>query len=308
VGAAVGAFVALVAAAIAYDVALKPRLQPQPFVPTTVGLSPILTAPLDAPVAPDATLATDASLDPTTQGLWLVDPRGSTVVARRLALVGGRLVPMRSVTIELPAEFAGATFAVAGWRSGATNALFALKLWQRRIDVLAVALTGSQRVLAAGSAPAPMRAGETRDVSIARLSGPLPDLFVVRRIMRTGAAIVTVYSGESSFRRAVFSGRLAIRVYRPELWTVAVADTSPGRPDIAFLLADVRASGSKKPEIHIVSGASHYHAITLQAPLELPSTRQPYRLLLGTSPGGPSVYAVSPGPKPRLYIVRLGTR
>jgi hypothetical protein len=231
----------------------------------------------------------DAAQSRRRPWLWYVTPGRSRVVATSVRVTprGATLKSFVVRSLETPVKSA---YDVAAWSSG-RPALFAMRQESRGVAITVVSLGGRSRLVASGNAPAP-RPPDTvrRDFFVARLTGSRPDVFVVDRNTRTGSVALSVFSGESHFATALIDRRpVGAVAIAPPTWGLDVARLGGPRPSLLVFRA---AAGSfyGRPEVHILSGASGFHAFTTHATVSkrLAGTR----FLAGPSLAGPAVYAL----------------
>jgi hypothetical protein len=146
------------------------------------------------------------------------------------AFVLGR-APTRSTAVD-----------TARWGRSTPPAVFFLHQRRRVIEVTVEGIGQGARARIVGLAPNGEQPSYVhRDLALARLTGKRPDLFVIDRNNRSGAVTLSVYSGESRFRRALVRGRrLPLTGLDPAHWVLDVGRDTSARADILF----VRRGGS----------------------------------------------------------------
>lgn len=221
--------------------------------------------------------------------LWLVEARPRGVVVRRLAWTNAPTAHEQSWRLPR-GEAEGATFRIARWRGRAT--LFSLRTTGAGV-LISRAPTGGDHSLTTNLAPIPAARGRADALSIARWSGMLPDLIVISRRLHAPARL-SVYSGETDFRRRIVDERLPYSSagLRGNGLNLALARTSDTTIDLALLLRNGALTGSGRPELHILESREPYRHL-LDTPLQLPRTLPArYRLVVGSFADSPALYVV----------------
>jgi hypothetical protein len=217
---------------------------------------------------------------------WSVAGGGTQLTVVRVQDGGG--LERLHVTLPRAASPGVTTYDVGTWAG--ERALFALRQTRRAIGVTVVGLRGSHRVLLRASAPQPVQArGARRDLAIARLGGNRPDLFVIDRAGATAA--LTVYSGESSFRRPLVRRRAvgALGGLSSRAWSLDVGHVAPGTPVVAAFRA-AGGSRTRLAEVHLLEASGRFDRFLLHAVMASDVSRAA-SFALGPSQTGPSVYA-----------------
>jgi hypothetical protein len=242
-----------------------------------------------------------AGIGPPT--LWLLKDVSGTFQLTHVLKTNG-------VLISAPAQ--GRT--LSGWTAvdiahwGATNkaAIFLLRQRRQAIEVAVEGLGPDRPKRIVGLAPM----GEQppyihRDLALARFTGTRPDLFVVNRNVRSGAVTLSVFSGESRFRRPVIRNRtLPVAGLDPKRWVIDVGRSSSSMTDIFFVRRG-RGSLTGTAEVHILTGASGYRSFALHSRI---TRRASFASMfaIGPSRSGPSLYSIGFGPGfPMLHITPL---
>jgi hypothetical protein len=274
----------------------------------TPGPPRVVTTSASNALAPTATFALPSGISLTHRGtrvlwmgdsdrlekpavLWLVEARPRGVVVRRLAWANAPTAHQQSWRLPR-AESQGATFRLARWRGRET--LFSLRATGAGM-LISRATTGGDHSLATDLAPIPAARKRDDTLSIARWSGALPDLIVVSRRPHTPARL-SVYSGETGFRRSIVDERLPYSSagLRGNGVNLALARTSDTTIDLALLLRKGVLTGSGRPELHILESREPYRHL-LDTPLQLPPTLPArYRLIVGSFADSPALYGVDP--------------
>ena len=222
-------------------------------------------------VASAAQPATDGDAPTDNTPVWLIERRATGARAVELSLRGptARVVSV----VRLRGRFGGGTtFDVGHWRPETAAAhMFAMQRRPRGVSVTVIGLTGPNRVVASGTAalPAPV-SGTKRELSIATWSGRRPDLFVIDRGTGDERIQLTIFSGESTFRRPLYRAKLPF-VGLGAGWGLDVGQVDPPVPDLLL----TRRSGAGGPpvpqaQVHVLTGQSAFAGLTAENVIRLP--------------------------------------
>lgn len=258
-----------------FDLILLPR-KPPSFLPALAAERLVSVR-----VVPDATVLTSA--DPTS-------PVGPWVLTRSddgLRVVGAKLpnehnpkrrrdrvfFPRLRTTVP---DLGGATsIDIDAW-NGKEPALFAIASPRENPTLDVYTLQRPARHLLSATVPLPRQTSDRRDFFVARWSGRRPELFVVdrnagRRKPRSKPSprpwSIRVYSGESGFRHQIerfFVPRKISRRASKYVWWLDVAPRHRRKPDLVFVSRQ-RKTGSRRTEIHILSGRKHFREFSIHA-------------------------------------------
>jgi hypothetical protein len=165
-------------------------------------------------------------------------------------------------------------------------------------------LASPARILARGTAPLGVpAAGVTRNLALATYSGERPDLFVLDRGIPGARPRLSIYSGESRFRRQLLMTKLPISGLGPKNWVVDVGLIDGSKPD---LLLVTREGASGQAELHVLPGENGYQAFSIHRPLGIRGGVAGTRRFVFGSSRGPAIYAVDTGhPRSRVRIIPL---
>lgn len=183
-------------------------------------------------------------------------------------------------------------FDVARWAASTPAAVFFLHQGRRGIQVFSQRVGPAARGRFVGFAPKREQPPYVRrDLALARFTGRRPDLFVIDRNRRSGGGRLTVYSGESRFRRPLIRGRrLPVGGLDPAHWIVDVGRDTSARADIVFVRRP-RGSLTGTVEVHVLTGASGYRSFAMHDRVSRKASRA-RAFAIGRSPSGPSLYSV----------------
>lgn len=232
-------------------------------------------------VAPGSTVVTSTDLG-ASANLWILSQRGA-----KTAIVGVQMprphdprgVRHRVLTPSLRATLGalgGKPIDVEEW-PGSGPALFVVSS-PRRSPRLRVLSLRSGRPLLESRVPLPPQRTDGRNFSVARWSGPRPDLFVVdrdvnrRRPKSPHPWSIRIYSGESDFKKLVFQTSIRKKLSQQlslRDWWLDVGLRRQPKPSLVLVTRGKR-TGTGQTEVHILSGHSGFHRFTLHAGTELP--------------------------------------
>lgn len=228
----------------------------------------------------------DQAANPGPTIFWYVSGRRSTALAYRVEVLGNT-VRQSSFALHLPRE-APTALDVDTWTSSAP-AIFALRQTRRGIIVTVSSLGHGSRVILQGFAKIGRVGRDRRDISIARADGKLPDLFVIDRDLKTNALHLSVFTGESGFRRSEIRSRtIGGRGFDPKVWLIDVAQFGRG-PASLILVRRSAGPPTGRAEIHVLAGSSDFRRFQLHEVLSSQLSRI-LQAKLGSSPDGASLY------------------
>jgi hypothetical protein len=232
-------------------------------------------------VAPGSMVVT--STDPTSPAnLWVLSRHddATRIVGAQLPLPHSRrgvmakvLTPRLRTTLR---AVEGTPFDVEVW-PGAGPALFSLSS-PRRSPLLRVISLRAGRQLLESRVPVPPQRSDRRDFSVARWSGPRPDLFVIDRNVNRRHPLsplrwsIRIYSGESGFEKLAFETSIKKSISKQlsrRDWWVNVGVRRPPKPSLVLVTRGGR-TGTGQTEVHVLSGRSGFHRFTLHTGTELP--------------------------------------
>jgi hypothetical protein len=235
----------------------------------------------------------------TLQGgaAWVVSATARGVRVRA-AGASGRTIDITRAVLALPQGVrpGSLTFAVGRWRT-APAALFATWASQRTAAIRVVSLGTTPRLLARHDLRLP--ATDRRLASPAEWSGPEPDLAVLDvPSARSRAGLLSVYAGETSFRKRLASEWIAVPTAGMR-WQFALARIrSRARPDAVFLR---RGRDTRHPVLSVLWSAYSYRKPILDEAL---SARRPVdsslRFAVTRVGGLPTLYVVTGDSKARV--------
>jgi hypothetical protein len=279
-----------------------------------------LAATTQSPRAATSTtpiVATDGDV-PTDEGaLWMIEPQlsGRTRVtelvlqSRRAAPAGSWSVPTVPLPVAAgpaattigappgtttPAGAASPTaYDVGRWdpAAGSTDLFTFTPRRGQGVEVRVHTLQRASRVLFQGTIPlAPPRKGLHRDYSIVTWEGSRPDVLVLDRGLDRERLRVSIFSGESGFRRELVNLILPFRKARSADWSVDVGRVSQPRPDLLFFTRD---RGRSHAEVHIAAGENNFQRFFYERALDLPAGLPPtYLYAFGVWQGAESFFGV----------------
>jgi hypothetical protein len=250
--------------------------------------------PAEPTIGPPAVMA-DSDRRLRNEPLWTVRARrGGGLLVSRLAVGDKRREGATSW--RLPSVERGlVAFDVVRW-DGAHEALFEFTVAGagrgRRAVVRVVSIGAHPRVLARGAAPlGALPPGVHLDLAAATWSGTRPDLLVVERGLVRSQVNVRIFSGESGFRKLVFSHVTPVTYAPSKSALVEFGRVDGTRPELHFLIRDGIYNA---PETHTVSGESAFMDFMAERPLDLPVTHAPQiHIVAGGWRGYPAFYRVS---------------
>jgi hypothetical protein len=232
-------------------------------------------------VAPGSTVVT--STDPRgPANLWILSRHddATRVVGVQLppahsrrGVEGKVLTPRLRTTLR---AVEGTPFDVDVW-PGAGPALFALSS-PRRSPLLRVTSLRTGGRLLESRVPVPLQGSDRRDFSIARWSGPRPDLFVIDRDVNRRHPLsprrwsIRIYSGESDFEKIAFETSIKKSISKQlsrRDWWLNVGVRRPPKPSLVLVTRGGQ-TGTGQTEVHVLSGHSGFHRFTLHTGTELP--------------------------------------
>lgn len=232
-------------------------------------------------VAPGSTVVT--SVDPDAPAdLWILSRQGA-----KTEVVGSRMPPphnlrgarQRVLTPDVLATLGalgGKPIDIEEW-PGSGPALFVVSS-PRRSPTLRVLSLRSGRPLLESKVPVPSQVTDSRDLFVARWSGPRPDLFVVDRDVNRRRApsphpwTIRIYTGESGFRKLTFETSIRKKLSRllsQRDWWLDVGFRRQPKPSLVLVTRGKR-TGTGQTEVHVLSGSSGFHRFTLHSGTELP--------------------------------------
>jgi hypothetical protein len=232
-------------------------------------------------VAPGSTVVTSTDPDAPAD-LWVISHRGTKV-----EVVGAQMprphnprgVRQRVLTPSVRTTLGtlgGKPIDVEEWL-GSGPALFVVSS-PRRSPTLRVLSLRSGRPLLESRVPLPPRRTDSRDLFVARWSGPRPDLFVIdrdvnrRRPKSPHLWSTRIYSGESGFKKLVFQTSIRKKLSKQlsqRDWWLDVGLRRQPKPSLVLVTRGKR-TGTGQTEVHVLSGHSGFHRFTLHAGTELP--------------------------------------
>ena len=150
---------------------------------------------------------------------------------------------------------------VVGWPSGDAGVEMTLLSTGVRLRVLSLLKRGQAEATGFAALPAP---SIHRDVAAATWPGSTPDLFLIDRGGSRERLRITVWKGETGFRRRIGNFRAPLRDLNPRRWILEVARLTGRRPDLVALSRGARGA---KPEVHVLTGDSAYGRFALETSL-----------------------------------------
>ena len=296
---------ALLAASLVFELQWSPHKLPVGQGLPCLVVTSATTVRLDGNVVPHLLADSDATHLRQRPRLWYVTPARNGVVAHPIRVAAGRAA-VRAVPVRIAAARRG-VYDVGTW-SGPQPVLVALRQRQQSVVSTVMTLDERPRVVATGFTPDP-RPGPSvhRDFFLARYDGTRPDLFVVDRDAHTGDVLLSIYSGESRFSKAIVDRRkVGVTYIDPPVWSVDVANVKGDGPDFVYFRT---ASGSfyGRPEAHIAPAANGYRLVTVHATIAPALGRGP-GFVVASSLAGPAAYSLTrAGQGLELRAVPLGT-
>lgn len=232
-------------------------------------------------VAPGSTVVTSTDLD-APASLWVLSRRGTETEVVGVPMPrphDPRGVRHRALTPGLRTTLGtlgGKPIDVEEW-PGSGSVLFVVSS-PRRSPRLRLLSLHSGRPLLESRVPLLPQRTDSRDFSVARWSGPRPDLFVVDRDVNRLRPksphpwSIRIYSGESGFKKLAFQTsirkKLSQQLSRRDWW-LDVGLRRQLKPSLVLVTRGKR-TGTGQTEVHILSGHSGFHRFTLHAGTELP--------------------------------------
>ncbi len=271
---------------------------PQTLLVPTVG--PKLPVALDPRSA--RPILSDGDLPSPTAVVWTVMRAQGHESLDRYELRKPSATRTRSVPVRGASSRRPSAYDVARW-NGTGMSLFRFRDTPKGIRVRVMS-SGGRRTVARGFAKVPAARGQGRDEAVATWSGNRPDLFVIDRGSRTRPPRLEIFSGESRFRQRLLSTRLPLATLDRHVWTIDVGLFTPPKPDLVLI---TRLGQSGRPEIHILSGESHFQRFSLHRPIALPgSTARRSRFLVAASQGVAGVAILEPADRGRPGTALFG--
>lgn len=274
------------------------------------GVAPLRTYALrGAFLGPASSFSADPLLASRTSPLVVVAPAAGGVDAR--VLVGRRVVATQRVSLPAgPGERA-----LARWGGGEV-AIALVQARARDVAVTAASLDSGRRLANARLRVAPPL-GAAVDARLGSWSGDTSDLFVVvwprpgalraaeRATGARPAARLDVLDGAAAFGRRELSVGLPSTIARPADWDVLVARASGPLSDLVL----VRCRGAAHPEVHVLSGESHFRQFILHAQLDLPgAVARRARFVVASERGRPVLDVIDPAAgRARVRVFPLGS-
>lgn len=260
--------------------------RPTPMVPVVVTKLPSALDPSSA-----APIMSDGDIRSATADLWTVTRSHGQASLDRYELRKPVAARTRAVSLRRASSRRASAYDVARWK-GARMSLFRFRDTAKGIRVR-VTGPGGRRTVARGFAKIRALRGQGRDEAVATWSGNRPDLFVIDRGSATRVPRLAIFSGESGFRRRLLSTRLPLGNLDRRMWTIDVGRFTPARPDLVLV---TRLGQSGHPEIHILSGESHFQRFSLHRPIALSSAvARRSRFLVAASHGVAGIDLLTPG-------------
>jgi hypothetical protein len=234
------------------------------------GVEPLRTFELrGAFIQPGASFTADPLLQSSSTPLVVVTPAARGQVAQGRVIVNGRVVVVRRLSLPGgPGERA-----LVRW-SGGRVAVALVRPGARTVAVSAASLDDGRRLGDARVRVPPAGAVAAR---VGPWAGGADDLFLVTwpRATRLGASDratgagpttrLDVLGGAPAFRRHDLTVTLPLAPGGDAGWEVLVARVSGTVPDLVL----VRRSGTAQPEVHVLSGESHFQTFILHVQLDL---------------------------------------
>jgi hypothetical protein len=193
-------------------------------------------------------------------------------------------------------------------RFGSGDALVAARqLPKGHLRVTVLALRPGLPRLRVALVPAPPPMGQ-RTVAVATWNPPVPDLFVIDRVVgRRIPMAVRIYSGESGFHKLILAGALPVVEPASERWVWDVGRTQGGQRPYIILVKRRGASG--EPEVHVLAANNPFwtYAQHLTIPTHTISSRD--QVVIGTRLGQAVAYIVRfAGRTPTVSLITLPYR
>jgi hypothetical protein len=230
-------------------------------------------------VSPTSMLMTSTdALAPAS--LWILNRQGTTtqVVGVPLPIVHTRrgarentLTARLRTTLPSPA---GRPVDVEDW-PGAGPTLFVVSS-PRRAPTLRLISLRTKRTLLESKVQLPPQKSDRREFSVARWSGPRPDLFVIDRDVNRNHPQsrrpwkIRIYSGESGFKKLVFEftmKKLRSRQFSQGDFWIEVGNRRQAKASVVLITKG--ETGTGQTEVHVLSGHAGFRRFTLESGTEL---------------------------------------
>lgn len=261
-------------------------------------------------------VATDGDVPNDNGALWVIEPRGSQARVTELGLGRREAAPVGSWSVQTvpqaapvavptttgvltpPAQtpLAGpppAAYDVGRWNQAVSSTdLFTFSPRQGRgVEVRVHTLERASRVTFQGNIPIPPPArGVDRDYSIVTWEGSQPDAVIVDRGLARQRVRVSIFSGESGFRRELANAVLPFTGAKASDWSVDVGRLNQPRPDLLFFTRDPNRS---RAEVHVAAGEDDFQRFFYEKQMAVPTGLPPtYHYAFGVWQGAESFLGV----------------
>lgn len=224
---------------------------------------------------------------------------GQVAIYSRKPLKSGRGDLVRTVSID---DIRRTTFDVSIWPKFGDNAIFAITEYPEHVQITTFPADANdgrpQRFKVDVEKP---EVGLVNDFAVATWTGDVPDLFVLTRGMSDERLRLQIFSGESGFKKTIFSKRLGSFGVGPKSWSFDVGNVTNYEPneegsDRSDLLLFRRDPAKKHTDIQVYAGELDFSGISFRREIDLPGDlSEESRFTILSSRGQPALAVVEMG-------------